>query len=249
MLELNKEVRIVCLIPARKGSVGLRHKNLKRVGCCTLVNRAIRVAKKIDRPIYLVLSTDDERIIKRYRKKVDMCIERKPILSASDSLITDVISDTLHKLSGFSDSDILLLLEPSSPNRTNEDINYAIQVMIDNSYDSLATVSEVDAKYHPYKLLKTTQDLLLNPFMVGSPEIFNRQQIEDKAYFRNGLVYLYRISTARTLNKSLPDGTHFIVTKREISNIDNKLDLLLARYFHIRDLFSRLLKMGSRVSM
>jgi CMP-N-acetylneuraminic acid synthetase len=240
-LELNKEVRIVCLIPARKGSVGLRHKNLKIVGCFTLVNRAIRVAKKINRPIHLVLSTDDKKIIKRYGKKVDTCIERKPELSASDSLITDVISDTLQKLSGFSDNDILLLLEPSSPNRTSEDVNYAIQVMIDNTYDSLATVSEVDAKYHPYKLLKATQDLSLNPFMTGSPEIFNRQQIKDKAFFRNGLVYLYRISTARKLNKSLPDGTHLIVTERSVSNIDNKLDLQLARYFHIRGLFLRLL--------
>jgi N-acylneuraminate cytidylyltransferase len=236
-LEINKEVRVVCLIPARKGSVGLRRKNLRLVGCFTLVNRAIRVAKKIDGPVCVVLSTDDKTIIRKYGRKVDVCIERKPELSTSDSLISDVISDTLQKLNGFTDNDILLLLEPSSPNRTSEDVNHAIQVMIKNNYDSLITVSEVDAKYHPYKLLKATPNLHLNPFIIDSPMIFNRQQIKDQAFFRNGLVYLYKLSTARRLNKSVPDGTNFIITKRLTSNIDTKLDLLLARYFHIKNLF------------
>ena len=114
--------------------------------------------------------------------------------------------------------------------------------MIKNNYDSLATVSEVDAKYHPYKLLKATPNFHLSPFIVDSPTIFNRQQIKDQAFFRNGLVYLYKLRTARKLNKSIPDGTHFIITKRLTSNIDNKLDLLLARYFHIKNLFSKLFK-------
>jgi CMP-N-acetylneuraminic acid synthetase len=241
-LELNKEVRIVCLIPARKGSLGLRRKNLRLVGSFTLVNRAIRVARKINRPVFLVLSTDDKKVIKRYRKKVDKCIERRPELSTSDSLISDVILDTLQNLDGFSDHDILLLLEPSSPNRTSKDVDHAIQVMIDNNYDLLTTVSEVDAKYHPYKLLKATRDLPLSPFMLGSPVIFNRQQIKDKAFFRNGLVYLYRISTAQKLNKSLPGGAHFIITERSVSNIDNKSDLLLARYFYMKDLFLKIFK-------
>ena len=241
-MEINKEVRVVCLIPARKGSVGLRRKNLRLVGCLTLVNRAIRVAKKINGPVCVVLSTDDKTIIRKYGRKVDVCIERKPELSTSDSLISDAISDTLQKLNGFTDNDILLLLEPSSPNRTSEDVNHAIQVMIKNDYDSLITVSEVDPKYHPFKLLKVTPNLHLSPFIVDSPTIFNRQQIKDQAFFRNGLVYLYKLSTARKLNKSIPDGTHFIITKRLTSNIDNELDLLLARYFHIKNLFSKLFK-------
>ena len=236
-MEINKEVRVVCLIPARKGSIGLRRKNLRFVGCFTLVNRAIRVAKKINGTVFLVLSTDDNTIIRKYGGKVDLCIERKPELSTSESLISDVISDALQKLDNFSDNDILLLLEPTSPNRTSEDVNNAIQAMIRNNYDSLTTVSEVDAKYHPYKLLKTTPDLHLNPFIVDSPLIHNRQQITEKAYFRNGLVYLYKLSTARKLNKTLPDRTHFIITKRLTSNIDNELDLLLARYFHVKNLF------------
>lgn len=241
-MEHNRAIRVICLIPARKGSLGLIRKNLKLVGCFTLVNRAIRVARNIESPVHLVLSSDDESIIRRYKKKVDTCIERKAELSASDSLISDVILDALQKLNGFSNNDILLLLEPTSPNRTISDINNAIKLMIDNDYESLTTVSIIDSKYHPYKLLKPTKDLELTPFMTGTPHIFNRQQIKDEVYFRNGIAYLYKLSTARKLYHPLPDRTHFVITDRPVSNIDNNLDLWLARFIHIRSLVLKIFK-------
>ena len=232
-----KETRIVCLIPARKGSLGLRRKNLRTVGCFTLVNRAIRVARKITPPAYLVLSTDDKEIIRKYRKKVDLCIERKIELSTSDSLISDVILDSLQKIEGFLDSDILILLEPSSPNRTPYDVNKAISIMIKDDYDSLATVSIVDEKYHPYKILKSTNGLYIDPFMTNVPIINNRQQITDPAFFRNGIAYLYKLSVARKLHKSIPDRTGFMIIDRPVSNIDHELDLWLARYLNFKSFF------------
>jgi CMP-N-acetylneuraminic acid synthetase len=241
-LENSRATRIICLIPARKGSLGLIRKNLKLIGCFTLVNRAIRVARNIEPPVHLVLSSDDESIIRRYKKKVDTCIERKAELSTSDSLISDVILDALQKLNGFSNNDILVLLEPTSPNRTISDINNAIKLMIENNYESLTTVSLIDSKYHPYKLLKSTKDLELIPFITDSPPIFNRQQIKDKVYYRNGIAYLYKLSTAHKLYHSLPDRTHFLVTDRPVSNIDNNLDLWLARIIHISSLLSKVLK-------
>jgi hypothetical protein len=42
------------------------------------------------------------------------------------------------------------------------------------------------------------------------------------------------------LDKSLPNGTHFIVTNRKVSNIDDTFDLWLARYFNIRNIFLKL---------
>lgn len=230
-------MRVVCLIPARKGSLGLRRKNLRLVGCFTLVNRAIRVAKRVEPSMHIILSSDDETILKRYGKKVDVCIKRKAQLSTSDALISDVISDALQQVKGFTDNDILVLLEPSSPNRTSRDISSAIDVMIKNNYQSIVTVSAADSKYHPYKLLKSTEDLYLIPFVHESPLIYNRQQITEPAYFRNGLAYLYRLSTARKLSKPLPDGTRFIVTERLVSNIDTELDLWIARYIHFKNLF------------
>jgi len=232
-----KEPRIVCLIPARKGSLGLHRKNLRTVGCFTLVNRAIRVARKTTPPSYIVLSSDDKRIIRKYGKKVDLCIERKVELSTSDSLISDVILDALQKIDGLLDSDILILLEPSSPNRIPNDVNQSIIQMINNDYGSLVTVSKVDAKYHPYKVLKSDNGLFIKPFLTNVPIINNRQQIKEPAFFRNGVAYLYRIGVARKLHKSIPKNTGFVIINRPVSNIDHELDLWLARYLNFRNFF------------
>ena len=233
-MKQSKIPRIICIIPARQGSKGLRRKNLRLVGGFTLVNRAIRVARSIKEPVHIILSSDDELILTKYKKKVDTCIKRKTELSTDDSLITDVIKDALQYLTGFHDEDIVMLLEPSSPNRTTSDLNDSIRVMVDRDYSSITTVSLVDTKYHPYKLLKSTSNSHLTPFLTDSPIISNRQEIKEQVFYRNGLLYLYRLGIAKKLDKSLPNETNFIVTNRKVSNIDNIFDLWLARYFDIR---------------
>ena len=191
-------------------------------------------------PVHIILSSDDELILSKYEKKVDTCIKRKKELSADDSLITDVIKDALQNITGFHDDDIVMLLEPSSPNRITSDLNNSIRVMVDCNYNSVATVSLVDAKYHPFKLLKSTHDSNLTPFLTDSPIISNRQEIKEQVFYRNGLLYLYRMGIAKKLNNSLPNGTHYIVTNRKLSNIDDTFDLWLARYFNLRNLFLKL---------
>jgi len=236
-LKNSKIPRIICIIPARQGSKGLRQKNLRLVGGFTLVNRAIRVARSIEEPVYIILSSDCELILTKYKKKVDKCIKRKTELSTDNSLITDVIKDALQDLTDFHDEDIVMLLEPSSPNRTTSDLSNSIRVMVERNYSSITTVSLVDTKYHPYKLLKSTHNSHLTPFLTDSPIISNRQEIKEQAFYRNGLVYLYRLSIAKKLDKSLPNETNFIVTNRKVSNIDNIFDLWLARYFDLRRFF------------
>ena len=235
-----KTPRIICIIPARQGSKGLHRKNLRLVGGFTLVNRAIRAARSIKVPVHIILSSDDELILSKYEKKVDTCIKRKKELSADDSLITDVIKDALQNITGFHDDDIVMLLEPSSPNRITSDLNNSIRVMVDCNYNSVATVSLVDAKYHPFKLLKSTHDSRLTSFLTDSPIISNRQEIKEQVFYRNGLLYLYRMGIAKKLNNSLPNGTHYIVTNRKVSNIDDTFDLWLARYFNLRNLFLKI---------
>lgn len=192
--------------------------------------------------MHIILSSDDETILKRYGKKVDVCIKREAHLSTSDALISDVISDALNKIEGFTENDILVLLEPSSPNRTTNDINSAIDTMVKNNYQSIVTVSEADLKYHPFKLMKSTRDLCLIPFVDKSPNVYNRQQITEPAYYRNGIAYLYRLGVACKLSKPIPDSTRFIVTKRSVSNIDTELDLWIARYIHFKNYFVKIIK-------
>jgi CMP-N-acetylneuraminic acid synthetase len=236
----NREPRIICLIPARKGSEGLVRKNLRIVGCNTLVSRTIKVAKKINWPVHIILSSDDETVQRRYSKKVDTFIKRKCELSRSNSLIADVIQDALASLTDVHDSDYFLLLEPSSPNMNIVDINIAIQTMIDNNYSSLVTVSPVDEKYHPYKVLKVKENSTLTAFMDNSPKIFNRQEIASNAYYKNGVAYLYKIGVVKNLEPTKFNLQNYLVTDHRVSNIDTDIDLWVARYLLFRGFLSHL---------
>lgn len=234
----HKEARIICLIPARKGSEGLKKKNLRIVGCNTLVNRAIKVAKNIDWPVHIILSSDDETVYRRYSKKVDTFIRRRSELSRSNSLIADVILDALASFSDINDSDFFLLLEPSSPNRSTRDINIAIQTMIDKDCSSLVTISPVDEKYHPYKVLQAKKNSILTTFMDNSPKILNRQEISLSAYYKNGVAYLYKIGVVKNLNSTEFGLQNYLVTDHRVSNIDTDIDLWIARYLWIKEFAS-----------
>lgn len=231
---IHKEVRIICLIPARKGSEGLKGKNLRVVGFTTLVNRAIKIAKKINWPVHIILSSDDETVYRRYSKKVDTFIMRKSELSRSNSLITDVMLDALASITDIHDSDYFLLLEPSSPNRSTRDINIAIQTMMDKNYSSLVTVSPVDKKYHPYKVLRAKENSTLTAFLDNSPKIYNRQEISSNAYYKNGVAYLYKIDVIKNLDLTKNDLQNYLVTDHRVSNIDTDIDLWVARYLWVR---------------
>lgn len=231
--------RIVCIIPARKGSKGLKRKNLRIVGLNTLVYRAIKVAKRIERPVYTILTTDDEKISRRYCRKVDMCILRSKDLAEDNSVICDVVKDALNRLEVCYNDDIVMLLEPSSPNRIADDLNAAIRDMTMNNYNSLVSVSSVDPKFHPFKILKVEMNGVLAPYLLDAPSVQNRQEITDSAFYRNGIVYLYKIDTARKMKKTLFNDTSFIITSREVSNIDSLTDLWLARYLNFKSFVRR----------
>jgi len=231
--------RIVCIIPARKGSKGLRRKNLRIVGLNTLVYRAIKVAKRIKHPVYIILTTDDEKISRRYCRKVDMCILRNKHLAEDNSVISDVIKDALDRLNVCYDDDLVMLLEPSSPNRTADDLNAAIRDMTMNNYNSLVSVNPVDPKFHPFKILKIETNGVLAPYLIDAPSVQNRQEITDPAFYRNGIVYLFKIGTARKMEKTLFNDTRCIITSREVSNIDSLTDLWLARYLNFNSFIRR----------
>jgi CMP-N,N'-diacetyllegionaminic acid synthase len=237
----NNFSRVICIIPARKGSKGLPKKNQRFVGFFTLVNRAIKVAKKIEFSKLIILSSDDEKIIRKYGNKVDLCIVRKPELSTSSASIVDVIKDALNKVQNLSEDDLVMLLEPSSPNRNSSDLNSAIKAMIINGYSSLITVSIVDLKYHPYKILKSNDASTLSSYVFHSPKISNRQEIKEDAYYRNGILYMYKVKVAMDMSESLPINTHFVVTSRNVSNVDNSLDLWKARWFSLKYYILKLL--------
>ena len=88
----------LCTICARKGSKGVKNKNLKKINGLTLLEITIKQA--IDSKLFnkIIVSTDSkkiESISKRY--KIDLVIRRSKILANDSASKIDVIKDALIK--------------------------------------------------------------------------------------------------------------------------------------------------------
>jgi CMP-N-acetylneuraminic acid synthetase len=86
--------------------------------------------------------------------------------------------------------DWVLLLQPTSPFRTLEDVRAALRLAEAGGCDSVISVVRV-FDVHPVLMKKIEQDRLV-PFCVAEPEGTRRQEYDPPAYMRNGAIYLTR---------------------------------------------------------
>ena len=118
----------IYIIPARGGSKGIPHKNIKILGGKPLIHYAIANALTLtddDTHRRIIVSTDDARIAEvALAAAAYSTIRRRPEALATDTAATqDVIIDAMD----YADSlgmvyDCVVLLQPTSPLRRPEDI-------------------------------------------------------------------------------------------------------------------------------
>lgn len=126
-------------------------------------------------------------------------------------------------------TDVVVLLQPTSPLRRAEHIDAAVDLLIDSGADSVVSVVEVPHQFNPVSLVRIENDRLL-PFLPG-PMILRRQD-KPRLYARNGpavlVVRRYVVergrlygAVVRPLEMSLADSV----------DIDDENDLALAEFW------------------
>ena len=143
-------MKFVALIPARGGSKRIPRKNLQIVGGETLIERAIHCAQdaKIIERVYV--STDDDEIGAVSLRAGASVIQRPKYLAQDETKMEDVLWDFL-LFQTLSARDIVVLLEPTAPLRTPQDI-YAVCRLMLTSEAPAARIVGVDkaAACHGY---------------------------------------------------------------------------------------------------
>ena len=64
-----KKNKILAIIPARSGSIGIKNKNLLKIGGSNLLKQAINVCKKVKLISRIIVSTDSRRLLMSLEKK------------------------------------------------------------------------------------------------------------------------------------------------------------------------------------
>ncbi len=221
--------KICFLIPARGGSKGIVNKNLKKINSISLVELSINFALKFVKNKNIFLSSDYEKILKIGLKKKINILKRPKKLSHGRVSDIDLIIPSLNMiLKKNSDLDYLVYLQPTSPIRKAIHLKKALELICINNFDSVWSVSKIDNKYHPLKLLRMEENKNIKLYSNKGKNIIARQQLGD-LYIRNGVFYIFNIKKILKFKSIYLKNTFGFEIKNKIVNIDSLNDLKLAK--------------------
>ncbi len=228
MTPLQNEV--LALIPARSGSKGIPGKNTRDFCGAPLLHWTIRAARESGVAARVIVSTDDEAIAEIARAGgAEVPFLRPPEWALDDSPMIDVALGTLDLLAARESWEPawLLLLQPTSPLRTAEDIQRAAALLAASDAD--AVVSVAPAKHHPQWLQQLSPEGRLLP-CAGTPSA--RRQDLPPVYALNGAIYLTRTATLRASRTFFPTtALGYVMAPERSVDIDTEMDWKLAELF------------------
>ncbi|WP_374322066.1 acylneuraminate cytidylyltransferase family protein [Aquipseudomonas alcaligenes] len=212
---------VLGLITARGGSKGLPRKNVLSVGGKPLIGWTVEAAKQSSLLDRIVLSSDDEEIIHVAKALgCEVPFRRDAALSGDAASSADVIIDCLQRLSGY---DYVVLLQPTSPLRTAEDIDAAIRQCIDSGAPACVSLSE--AQESPFWMYSLEDGRAIRPIMGGH---YSRRQDLPPVYVLNGAVYVAQTRWFLLYRNFISLDTHGYIMPLERSlDIDTAADLEL----------------------
>lgn len=227
--------KILAVIPARGGSKGLPGKNIKEYMGHPLITHTICQAKMSRHIDNLCVSTDCKNIKKASQQMGVEVIDRPKLYAEDNSPSSKAI---LHAIDYFTSKrakllnfDVVVMLECTSPLRTDEDIDNAIEMFIDNYgiTDTLVCMAELSSdSEHPYCVKNVNKDGYLVPFMENSPPIYQRQQL-CKAYGVYGGIYIAKVYQYIKNPTFYTDRTiGYLVERWQKFEIDDEIDFVCA---------------------
>ncbi|WP_018132198.1 acylneuraminate cytidylyltransferase family protein [Effusibacillus pohliae] len=215
---------VLAIIPARGGSKGVPRKNIRCVAGKPLVAWTIEEAKKskyIDR---LILSSEDPEIISIAREWGCEVPFVRPYELAQDD--TPGIEPVLHAMQVLPEEyDYVVLLQPTSPLRTAQDIDGCIERCIQQSANACVTLTESEKS--PCWMYVLENDHRMTPLLVTETAPTRRQDAA-KVYVLNGAVYVAKSDWLLKQRTFLTYETvGYLMPKERSLDIDTEFDMVL----------------------
>ncbi|MBD3824538.1 MAG: acylneuraminate cytidylyltransferase family protein [Epsilonproteobacteria bacterium] len=187
-----REWRILGLIPARGGSKGIPKKNLFPIMAKPLLQYTFEAAKECGVLSDIMISSEDDEILHFARLHGFDTSYRRPKELGSDVASTvDVVEDLLQWLETRNQlPDILVLLQPTSPLRSADDISRAIIRFIELGADSMVSVHKMVE--HPFKSMHQKADGEWHYLARPEQKSHRRQDYDANYYTINGALYLVK---------------------------------------------------------
>jgi CMP-N-acetylneuraminic acid synthetase len=190
---------VLGVVTARAGSKGIPGKNTRRLAGKPLIAYTIESALASGVFDRLILSTDDEEAARIARglgcevpfmRPAALCADDTPHLPVMQHAVAWMRDEQRYE------ADWVMILMPTSPLRQPKHIAESVALAVASGADSVVSVDEMPAHYHPMRALTIDRDgwarLLVGDLPVKRRPV--RRQDMPKAWVFNGAIYLFRPS-------------------------------------------------------
>lgn len=220
-------MKTLYVIPARGGSKGIPHKNIKPLAGKPLIGYSIDVARQLAADDDICLTTDDPEIAATAESMGLNVPFLRPASLATDTCGTYEV--LIHALDFYRDRgidyDTLVLLQPTSPMRTADDVRAAL-ALYSPDIDMVVTVKEAASNPY-YNCYETDNDGFLH--ISKGDGGYTRRQDAPKVWEYNGAVYVINVESLRRMPLSAFTRRRMSVMPAERSiDLDTPVDWLIA---------------------
>lgn len=220
-------MKTLYVIPARGGSKGIPGKNIKPLAGKPLISYTIDVARELAPDCDICVTTDDADIISTV-EAMDLKVPfvRPAELATDHSGTYEVL---IHALDFYESQgihyDTLVLLQPTSPLRTADDVRSCLQLY---TPEIDMVVSVMQAATNPYyNAFETDEDGFLH-ISKGDGK-YTRRQDAPKVWEYNGAVYVINTASLRKMRLGEFTRRRMYEMSRERSiDLDTPTDWLIA---------------------
>lgn len=221
-------MRNLALIPARQGSKGVPHKNVRPLCGKPLLVYSIEAAREAGVFEEIFVSTDSEEYASIAREAgASVPFLRSAALSGDTASSWDVAAEALEKYQGLGMAfDTVTLLQPTSPLRRAEDILAGFAKMEETRANAVVAVCETD--HSPLWANTLPEDFCMENFI--KPEIAGLPRQKLPRYYRiNGALYIVKTEALAKTRNIYACGCYAVVMPPERSvDIDGETDFLIA---------------------
>jgi N-acylneuraminate cytidylyltransferase len=218
--------RVIAVIPARGGSKSVPGKNVRELGGKPLLAWSIEVAQQVKEIDRIIVSTDDAQISSVALARGAEVYLRPLYLATDEALVIDALKDLYETLLREAEKpEWMILLEPTCPLRTADDVLECLKLIGQGGYDSVATFKE--AELNPHRAWRLV-DNVPKVFIEGAIPWQPRQKL-PKAYQLNGAVYLFRAGLVAKEERALLVGRMgaVLMPRERSQDIDEDVDFLI----------------------
>lgn len=238
----------IAVIPARGGSKTIKNKNLKKIKNKTLIEITINTAKNVNLFDKIILSSDCEEILNEGMEGI--ILDKRPNnLSSDTSNVKDLIFYLIEKYK-IEDYYNIVILQPTSPLRNEEDIKNCLNFLNIKKVDSVVSVCKMDHINNPQKCMIIDNGRLF--FYDNTSKDLKRRQDSETYYFRNGAFYGFKVgSFIKHKNFFGNNCIPYIMNKENSLDIDDYLDYDLCKYIYekrVKYKYNLTIYIGSRAN-